>query len=426
MNTQNLKLVVNNEAESSTSFITERHDVLGGKAFVVRTKQSGDMYQFHMRVSEERKYYRQSLRTKHLQTAIAKAEDKYVELSHKVNTGVRIFSPTVEEVVDAYLDHRELDVQNGVIVKERHSTIRTQLKHATNMLGKTTKFSTLTKKSLQDYRKQRSSLGAQDITIRNEQSSINAMCKYAYEEKLIDIPKFEFPQIKIRGASKDAIRRQTFTDEEYNRLCRAARSYAAKKNTEDEDERFEKELVRHFILVGANSMLRVGELIQLKWGCVKTYDKRLRKDDEESLRLAEITVKAETSKVRNERICSARGGEYFDRLKKLSNHTGDDDFVFTHHTGNLISERVRNRHFGELMELAEIDDWKKRKIHYSSLRHYGITKRVQAGVNILKLAQNCGTSPKHIQDTYYHASLRDMEETALLPYESGDDGYLFD
>ena len=78
------------------------------------------------------------------------------------------------------------------------------------------------------------------------------------------------------------------------------------------------------------------------------------------------------------------------------------------------------------MELAEIDDWKKRKIHYSSLRHYRITKRVQAGVNILKLAQNCGTSPKHIQDTYYHASLRDMEETALLPYESGDDGYLFD
>ena len=113
MNTQNLKLVVNNEAESSTSFITERHDVLGGKAFVVRTKQSGDMYQFHMRVSEERKYYRQSLRTKHLQTAIAKAEDKYVELSHKVNTGVRIFSPTVEEVVDAYLDHRELDVQTA-------------------------------------------------------------------------------------------------------------------------------------------------------------------------------------------------------------------------------------------------------------------------------------------------------------------------
>ncbi len=426
MNTQNLKLVVNNETETSTSFITERHDVLGGKAFVVRTKQSGDVYQLHMRISGEKKYYRQSLRTKHLQTAMDKGEEKCIELSHRVNTGVRIFSPSVQEVVDAYLDHRKLDVENGVIVKERHSTIRTQLKHAASMLGKTTKFSTLTKKSLQDYRKQRSARGVQDITIRNEQSSINAMCKYAYEEKLIDIPKFDFPQIKIRGASKDDIRRQTFTDEEYKRLCRAARSYVAKKNTEDEDERFEKELVRHFILIGANSMLRVGELIQLKWGCVKTYDKKLRKNDEEGVRLAEITVKAETSKVRNERICSARGGEYFDRLKQLSRHTDDDDFVFTNHTGNLISERVRNRQFSELMELAGVSDWKERKIHYSSLRHYGITKRVQAGVNILKLAQNCGTSPKHIQDTYYHASIRDMEETALLPYESGEEAYLFE
>jgi integrase len=423
-----LKLVTDNTSPlpKKTPFIVEEHPVYGGKALVVRTKQSGNIYHLRMWISSEHKYYRESLRTPHLETAVARAEAKFNEISYKTSNGKKIFSPTLQEAIDAYLAHRQEDVDSGGIVQGRLNTMRTQLKHVAEYLSGTIRLSNLDSKSIYGYRKWRAEKGTQDVTIRNEQATINAMCRYAYDEGMFSIPKFVFPTIFTHGVSKDAIRRATYTDEEYKGLYEVLREYTAKKNTENAEERYTKQLIRHFILIASNSMMRFGELRQLKWGCVRTYDKKLNKNDVKKVRLAEITVKAHTSKVRKERICSVRGGEHLDRLKTLSVHTLNDDYVFTRSDGKLISKRTMYYHYGVLMDLCGIDDWKKRKLTYYSLRHYGITKRVQAGVNILKLATNCGTSPKHIQDTYYHASVRDMEETALIQYKGGDEEYLYE
>ena len=66
-----LQVVVDN-SKANSPFLTEQHEIFGGKALVVRTKQSGDVYQLRMWVEAEHKYYRQSLHTKHLDTAIHK------------------------------------------------------------------------------------------------------------------------------------------------------------------------------------------------------------------------------------------------------------------------------------------------------------------------------------------------------------------
>ena len=57
---------------------TNNHEILGGKCSIFRVAQSGDVWQFKMWVTEEQKYLRKSLRTKDFDTALIRAEEKYL------------------------------------------------------------------------------------------------------------------------------------------------------------------------------------------------------------------------------------------------------------------------------------------------------------------------------------------------------------
>lgn len=406
-----LQVVVDN-SKANSPFITEQHPIFGGKALVVRTKQSGDVYHLRMWVEAEHKYFRQSLRTKHLDTAIHKAEDKFIEISHLSKSGKRIFSPTLNEVISLYVDHREKDVERGEIVKGRLGTIKTQLTHLRNYLNGSTRLSELERKSLTGYQQHRQSKGAKDVTIRNEQATINHFCKFAYEEGLHHIPKFTFPKITRRGLDPNEIRRATFTDDEYESCYKDLRTYVSEKQITidklDADKAFVRHLFRSYFLIAANTMMRSGELFGLKWGDVETYDF-------ENQRLAKINVRAETSKVRKGRVFASRRGEYFDRLKAISQHTKDSDFVFTLNDGShwhKHNRRALDYQYQMLMKRVKITDYKERKLQLYSLRHYGITKRIQHGADYLQLSKDCGTSVTHITETYFHVDIRDSEKNA--------------
>ena len=75
---------------------------------------------------------------------------------------------------------------------------------------------------------------------------------------------------------------------------RALISYSARKTAQREflsdDDLSVRQLVRHFFLLGANTMMRSGELYRLKWDNIETYTA-------ENQRLVKINVLAETSKV---------------------------------------------------------------------------------------------------------------------------------
>ena len=126
------------------------------------------------------------------------------------------------------------------------------------------------------------------------------------------------------------MRRKTFTDKEYDDICRWLRSWCSAKQTKADkltaDEAFERHGFRHFFLIGANTMMRSGEMFGLQWKNVKVYEK-------DGYKWAEILVLAETSKIKKDRVFVSRGGKYFERLKQLSSHTKGDDFVFTLNNG---------------------------------------------------------------------------------------------
>ena len=105
-----------------------------------------------------------------------------------------------------------------------------------------------------------------------------------------------------------------------------------------------------------------------------------------------------------------------DRLRSLSRYTKQNDYIFTANNGERVTRDALYYHYAQLMELAGITDWKARNLTYYSTRHYGITKRLQSNANPLTLSKVCGTSLKHLTETYYHADLSEQERAAMLRY----------
>ena len=339
----------------SQSFLTDQHPIYGGKAEVVRTQQSGGYWHFRMWISEERKYVRKTLKTTHLDTAIQRAENEFFAIKANVNAGKRIFSPTVQQAADEYLKHRwDVDVKRGSITEGRWGTIKSQLNHFVAYCGivgresnsSVTRLSDLESKSLRGYQQYRQKRNAKDVTIKNEQSTINALCKWAFEEGLHNIAHYIFPSISRRGVDADSLRRSTYSDDEYNRITRVLISYTARKTAQREclsdDDLSVRQLVRHFFLLGANTMMRFGELYQLKWGNIETYTA-------ENQRLVTINVLAETSKVRQSRVIKVRGGKHFDRLRSLSRYTKQNDYIFTANNGERVTRDALSVSYTHLM-----------------------------------------------------------------------------
>ena len=406
---------------SLLSFVKAKHSILDGQATVLRTSQSGDVWQLRMYIKGETQYFKRSLRTKDLDTALSRGREEAMKILSDVYTGRQIFSATLGDVVDAYIKHREREVSAEKITAGRLVTIKSQLKHMLHMKGSETKIDSLNKDAFFNYRLWRKENGnAADVTIRNEQATLNHFTAFAYREGLSSVSAFNFDVIRIRN--KDVGRRDTFKIDEYDRLIGFMRSWVAKKNCKDESERQRRLIMRDYILILSNSLLRIGEARQLKWSDI--YKIESAKDSTGRLaKFAFINVRWETSKVRNNRLVVCRGGEYFERLKQNSDFTNDDDLLFCFKSGDVpLAERTRSKYWNELMCGIGINGWKARKLEWYSLRHFGITMRVKAGVNVIDLSKMAGTSVNHIENTYLKYSEKMALESAMKNFTVTKDG----
>jgi integrase len=386
---------------SAGGFQHSNHEILGGKGKVFRVPNSGDVYQFQMWIPEEKKYLRKSLKTKDLETAMQRGEDLYLQTFSDVKSGRKLFGITLQELSDAYLKWREEDVALGNITKGRLGTMSSQMKHLLAYKGHQTKVSELDRNSCYEYEVWRMQQfpTTKKVTIRNEQATFNAMMKYAYRVGYSHLDTLDFRKMVIKGA--DISRRDTFTPQEYDRLVRYMRTYVSERACPDETERMERMLVRDAILVASNTMLRVGELWNLKWKDILRIEP-IYDGDEKKMSLVTINVRAEISKTRKGRRVPVRGGEYIERIRARSTHTDPEDFIFCA-VGKETKPRVHfwYEHWSVLMAAIDID-YKKRNLTWYSLRHFGITCRIRAKVMLSDISQLAGTSISHIESHYGH------------------------
>ena len=382
---------------------------INGQAIISKRK---NVWQFRMWLPKENKYIRQSLKTTFVETAKEKAEELLFEIRGKIKEGKTVTSLTCKDGVLKYLQHRKVDVELQNIKEGRLGTIKTHLDHWLDYIHRDNRLKNLDRSDCLDYfvfRKQ-STHPPKMITLQNEQSTINAMIKFLFEEGETNIPAFRFRKRGDLKEQNDDAKRQTFTNDEWNALVKAMRSYTKKDKLIDDTEMAERLTVRYWILIAANSGMRVGEQRQLKWSDVELYE-----DNKKTY--AQVNIRKETSKVNKPRLFNMRSGQHFQRLREIQHHLVNDGFVFSLCGAKSMHNKTVYKHFKVLMDLAEIKDWKERGIVPYSLRHFCITQRHMAGVSFSDIADMCGTSETQIRRVYWHLNDAVRHTTASKDYK---------
>ena len=151
-----------------------------------------------MWLEDEKKYARRSLKTKKETEAKELAKSLYLKIYSKIQQGDKFFSVSAKEGVDAYLKERYNDFVTGLIVKKRYKSLEQNLKHFLNFIGKNKKLKELSTNDLVNYYKYRLEITNNNVktsTVASEQITINAMVKWLYKKKEIDIVQFEFKRL---------------------------------------------------------------------------------------------------------------------------------------------------------------------------------------------------------------------------------------
>lgn len=403
---------------------SQNHDIFGGKAQILRVPQSGDVWQFRMWIAEEKKYLRKSLQTRDFEAANERAEKLYLETMANVSAGKKIFGLSMKELTDLYIEWRSGDVGTR-ITEGRLITLKSQMKHILSYKGENLKVGELERNSFYEYEgwRKKTKPGTASVTIRNEQSTINHMMDFAYRQGFTHLSQLDFRPISIK---KDEVgRRDIFSLDEYDNLIRFLRSYTSQKSAPDETERTERLMVRDAILIASNSLLRVGELWQLRWGDVEKIESAV-DSEKRPVQLVTLNIRGETSKTRNSRRIIVRGGQYFLRLRERTEHKGKDDFVFASVGGRRRYARQKwYSHWSKLMKGIGIEDYQQRQLTWYSLRHFGLTCRIRAGNTYSEIAEMAGTSATYIETHYKHYDDGMLRTAALKSFSIDASGILF-
>ncbi len=402
----------------------------------------GEFWHFRMWLVNEHKYARFSLKVRNRQSAIDKAEKHYYELKVLEANKKPYFSITTKEGVERYIKQRQIDVEDGIIVKGRLSTIKTHLAHWLKFIGKDKKLKEIERMDCYNYSSNRTKtkkgVAVSQTTVVNEQSTVNAMMSWLYKNKLTDFESFEFKKLKKVDKGNDDFRRSIFTQDEMTAYWASLNKYLDKAieeyNKDNCDENYVKVVTSFYLVFLILTGMRRGELLQLRWQDVVQETHLYESKEHELLK---VTVRAETSKVRRTRKFMIEDLDYYDRFFKIANpkfklqeqekekaRRFGDALIFSTDGYTAITVRAIDYHFKLLLTSAEIANLDTRNIVPYSCRHYFITEKLNSNLTIQAVADMCGTSQNQIQETYYHITKERMITNALARYVVKD-GVIF-
>ena len=376
---------------------TEEIELHGGDVLVYRGSRSGKNWQFRMWISQDKKYFRQALKTKDKDVAIERANTLYLETHTKLNTGQKVFDISIGELAQEYLKEQELRIRVGAVGKGsigitqgRFVTIRTQVKnHLCGFLGESTKLSTIRsdtfKHKYTQYRRKKNP-AVRDVTIINERATIGNVFRHALQKGLIQhnrLPLWE-------EMAKNADAREAFELSEWTEIYKYLQSWT--RNAKDKKEKLEREFVRYFILILANTGIRLGELRQLRWRNVSIFTED---------KVVQCKINVEIGKT-GKRTVIGRRGDVFKKVKNLSSWKKNDDFVFADQkTGEQFPKKTLYKFWNEIIENTSLKNKQPKPVFYC-LRHTYATFRLYADTPIDKLAKNMGCEVKFIEQHYGH------------------------
>jgi integrase len=392
--------------------ISEKVSILDGKAKLFRKPAvSGDVWQFHLWLKDEKKNFYRSTKTTDLEEAKKIADEMYVDIRGRQKQGIPVIGKRFEAVVEEWLDEHEKRIGRE-ITSQRFTTIRTQAKHFIKYwefaFGRDASIARVPK-NLNGYYDWRIENHPKVVneTLMNEKSSFIHLFKFAVENDYLT--PAQIPQMK--SFPKTGNRRDEIDLEDYQVMTSFMRSNAWTKD-DDPKKQEQKFFVGRFILFLSNYGLRYGEARRVRWEQVSLHTPT----KGEGGLVGQVRLDANQTKNNKHRKVIGRNGEVFKQLRQYSNHIKKKDLLFVDNdTGEAIKKDVYYKWWHYLMRETGLSN---KGYSFYSLRHSFATWRIAAGVGVERLSVMMGTDIKFIQDHYWHENLE--QEIQLLTADLPD------
>ncbi len=378
-------------------------------ALYKRTDTKSMVWHARFRIEGQTKYKRLSTKRADFDEARRWALNEFPRLEIRINEfDEPITNLNFKDVAQRWLSERDREHQRGDIAKGTYERDRgTTGRYLIPYFG-TKSVNKITQKDLDDYWIWRqdywvSGPGATEQhkkkrtpnsnTIRQENISLRLVLRKAVDLGQLRHETNERFVWKYQSMSKN--RRPHFDTADYQKLTNHMRRNEWRKHKHPRIAR-DRALLREYVLIMANSGMRVGEQRNLKW-----KDVQWRKDNNRNDMLV-CAVEGKTGK--RLVVCNEGMGKYFDRVKQITCHTEPDDWVWAKKDGTL-KEDFSVGFKSLITDVFGSDD--ERTLY--SLRHtYATFKIIRENMNLKFLSTQMGTSVAMIDKHYGHVEVSEI------------------
>lgn len=240
-----------------------------------------------------------------------------------------------------------------------------------------------------------------NTSILHEMSCLKTFLDWAYRRGHLPRP------IELRRPKNDAERRPHFDARDWAKLTRFMREWVKQAEKKSGPIVRDRVMLTNYILILANTGVRIGEARSLRWQDVDTHPSATSKLSVDVI----VSVKGKTGK-REVVARTSAVKDYFERIyelrtQELGSKPKASELIFCHKDGTAIHNFKKG--FSALIEAAGVakdHDGEGRTLY--SLRHTYATFRLHEGVNQYALARNMGTSVQMLENFYGHTTNRTM------------------
>jgi integrase len=340
-------------------------------------------------------YVSQSTKTTDEHAAYKFADDLFHKALVAVASGQDLKSKKVAAAIDEFIAYLE-QAEKG----RSHLTLKTQFLKRTKSFFETSRVKEINTKKLSDLnewlRLNSRNQTLAPTSLKRYTANLKQFLGWCVERSYIDAvpasPKLKAPPN----------RRPHFDRSDYAKLTRHLREHV--KAGEYPWVVRDRTMLVNYVLILANTGIRVGEARKLRWADIKEIPLAKGSNQEPHIALfvsgktgpREVVARTSDVKIYFKRILQLRTNE-------LGKKPDDSEFVFCNRDGTSVGSFKKS--FVNLLKSAgvEYDSEGNRRTIYS-LRHTYATFRLQDGVHQFVLAKNMGTSVAMLEKHYGHTS----------------------